>query len=255
MKRTPVFFVILLIPLFAFSQFEQKISVNLSGGIFSTFGAKTYMPDYGTTSEDEQPMQLSNYKPGLFTSLGIQYNLNRHISIQADVGIMYSNNWFYDDYDGVNYTHFAVWDDVNDILLAEGNNELSLFNIGVGLTPRYYLLPGKKINPFIFAGITMNFTSATFEDNEWQARHDHGLLDYDEDPDRANIENNTGIGFYPGIGLDFSLSDNIGFYLTSGLYYFLTNEENFYTPEQKENFSAITVQAGIKFSFLKSKDI
>ena len=101
----------------------------------------------------------------------------------------------------------------------------------------------------------MNITSTTFEDNEWNARRDHGMLEVDEDPDRANIENNTGIGFYPGIGLDFSLSDNIGFYLTSGLYYFLTDEENFYTPEQKENFSAITIQAGIKFSFLKSKDI
>jgi len=255
MKRTPAFFVILLLPFLGFSQFEQKISVNLSGGIFSTIGAKTYMPDYGTSAEDEQPTQLANYKPGLYASLGIQYNLNRHISIQADAGIMHANKWFFDDYDGVNYTHFAVWDDVNDILLAEGDNEFSLFNIGLGLTPRYYLLPGKKINPFIFAGINMNITSTTFEDNEWKARRDHGMLEVDEDPDRANIENNTGIGFYPGIGLDFSVSDHIGFFLTSGLYYFLTDEENFYTPEQKENFSAITVQAGIKFSFLKSKDI
>ena len=88
MKRIPVLFAFLLIPFLAFSQFEQKISVNLSGGIFSTVGAKTYMPDYGTSPEDEQPTQLANYKPGVYASLGIQYNINRHFSIQTDAGIM-----------------------------------------------------------------------------------------------------------------------------------------------------------------------
>lgn len=256
MRRGLILFVFLLIPLLVFSQFEQKISVNLSGGLFNTMGAKTYKPDYWTSSEDDQPTQFANYKPGVFTSLGVQYNLNRHVSLQADVGIMYTNKWFFDVYEGMNYTYYAIWDDITDELLAEGHNEFSLLNIGLGLAPRYYLLPGKKVNPFIFAGLTLNITSATYEDNEWQAFHDLDMLEPDDSgPDRAYIENNTGIGFYPGIGLDFSISDNIGFYLTSGFYYFLTSEDNFYTPEQKENFFAITVQGGIKFSFLKSKDI
>ncbi|MCK4749259.1 MAG: hypothetical protein KAT15_19535, partial [Bacteroidales bacterium] len=123
MKRTLTFLSIWLIPVISLAQFEQKISINLSGGMFSTFGTKTFMPDYGTSAEDEQPLQISNYEPGVFTSLGIQYNMNRHLSIQADVGVMYAGKWFYDDYDGHNYTGWAVWDPVTDELLAEGFNE------------------------------------------------------------------------------------------------------------------------------------
>ena len=45
MKRILSLLAISLIPMLALSQFEQKISVYLNVGMFSTFGAKTFMPD------------------------------------------------------------------------------------------------------------------------------------------------------------------------------------------------------------------
>jgi hypothetical protein len=82
------------------------------------------------------------------------------------------------------------------------------------------------------------------------------MLDPDDSgPDRANIEDNTGLGLYPGIGLELNVSDRIGFHIIAGYYYILLKEDRFYVPEQNENLNAITIQAGIRFSFLKSKDL
>jgi len=82
----------------------------------------------GSLEEDREPRQIANYKPGISATIGIQYNLSRHISIQADAGIMKANKWFYDIYDGHNYTGWAVWDPVTYDLLAEGENELTMQN-------------------------------------------------------------------------------------------------------------------------------
>jgi hypothetical protein len=256
MKKWFLPFIFFLVPLLVSAQFEQKISITFSGGAFITTGAKDYMPDYGSSPEDMEPFQMPNYLPGFVTTFGIQYNLNRHLSFQGDVGFLYSGDWFFDIGQGVNYTEYRIWDPVTDDLLAKGNNELTLLNIGIGITPKYYLLPEKRLNPYIFNSFSLNLTSTTFDDNEWQAYYDLDMLDPDDtEPDRANIENNTGFGLYPGIGLEFNVNDRIGFNISSGYYFILLNEENFRMPEQNENLNAISLQAGFKFSFLKSKEI
>ena len=103
MKKWILPFIFFLVPLLVSAQFEQKISITLSGGVFTTIGAKDYMPDYGSSPEDREPFQMSNYLPGFVTTFGIQYNLNRHLSFQVDVSIMYSGGWSYDIGEG-NYT-------------------------------------------------------------------------------------------------------------------------------------------------------
>jgi len=259
MKKQCILSLLLLVPLALHSQFEQKISVSLSGGLFFTLGASTYRPDYWSSSEDDQPRQISNYQPGADAMLGIQYNLNRHISIQLDGAVLYSGQWYYEE-DGISVLYYNIDDPDNDeISLASGDNELTLMNIAIGITPKYYIRPGKRVNPFLFAGFSLNFTSTSFKDNEWQAYSDLGLLDiHDPDgdgPDRANIESNSGIGFFPGIGLDLALGDRLSLFLLSGVHLVLLNEENFYTPEQHENLNAFSAQAGIRVSFVKSKDL
>lgn len=239
------------------AQFEQKISITLSGGAFSTVGTKTYMPEFYSQPEDREPLQMPNYKPGFVSSLGLQFNLNRHLSFQGDVSILYSGSWFYNVGGGENYTEYRIWNpDNEDILLAKGNNELTLLNVGIGITPKYYLSPGKKVNPYVSCGFSLNLTSTTFDDNAWQAYHDLDMLDPDDSgPDRANIESNTGLGLYPGIGLEFNMNDRIAFLVSAGYYYILLNKEEFYVPEQNENLNAVILQAGLRLSFLKSKDI
>jgi opacity protein-like surface antigen len=245
------------VPLVISAQFEQKISISISGGAFSTVGTKAYMPDYGSLPEDMEPFQMPNYLTGMAASIGFQFNLNRHLSFQGDLSILYSGSWFYDIGEGVNYTEYRIWDpDNEEILLAKGNNELTLLNVGIGITPKYYLLPGKTLNPYIFSSFSMNLTSTTFDDNEWNAYRDlHMLEPGDDEPDRANIESNTGFGLCPGVGLEFNVSDQIGIHISAGYYYILLKEENFHAPEQNENLNAVTIKAGLRFSFLKSKDI
>jgi hypothetical protein len=257
MKKKTVLLLLLLVPLALHSQFEQKISVNLSGGMFTTMGASVYQPDYWASSEDDIPLQISNYKPGPDAMLGIQYNLNRHFSIQVDVGVLFSGSWYFDVGEDINYTEFWVWDpDDEEILLTSGENELTLKNIGIGITPKYYIRPGKKINPYLFAGISLNFTSTTFEDNYWAALKEFGLLDPPDDPpERANIEKNIGPGFFPGVGLDLALGDRFSLFLLSGIHVVMLKEGNFYTPEQQENLKALSAQAGIRVSFVKSKEL
>jgi hypothetical protein len=170
---------------------------------------------------------------------------------------MYSGSWFFDAGGGMNDTEFRIWDpDDDEVLLASGENEFSLKNIGIGIAPEYYLLPGKRVNPFFFAGISVNFTFNHLEDNEWAALKELGLLDPPDDPpERASIESNLGHGFYFGAGVDFSLGDQLSLFLLSTAHLVHLREKNFYTPEQHENLDALCFQGGVRMSLLKSKEL
>lgn len=258
MKCKSCLLIFLLLPVAAAAQFEQKLSLNLSGGMFTTFGSRTWMPDWGSMDEDREPSQIANFRPGYALSAGIQYNLNRHISLQLNGGVMFTDRWYYNDYEDHNYTEWAIWhpDELIDTLMAEGNNELSLKNIGFGLIPRYYLLPGKRVNPFVFLGLTVNHTSTTFEDNEWEAFRDLGMLDPDDSgPEGPYMGKNTGVGIHPGAGMEISLHDNVSFHLVAGYYFVFLQEKSFYVPEQHEHLHAVVLQAGISLSFLKSRNM
>jgi len=256
MKKKCILLFLLLVPLALHSQFEQKISVSLSGGMFYTMGASTYRPDYWSSPEDDAPLMMSNFKPGADVMLGIQYNLNRHISIQLDGAVHYAGQWYFEE-DGISVLYYNIDDPDNDeISLASGENELMFTNIAIGITPKFYFRPGKRVNPFLFAGINLNLTSTTFKDNEWAALKEHGLLDPPDDPPEQAFDlQNTGPGFFPGIGLDLALGDRLSLFLLSGYRLVLLKEDNFYTPEQHENLNALSVQAGIRVSFIKSKDL
>ena len=245
----------MFLPGIIMAQFEQKLSINLSAGSFKTLGPKTFIPDYAP--EEREPLQMSNFQPGFLGNAGIQYNMNRHLSLCTDLIFMYSGNWNYRKKEGGNWFDFQLYQyDTTDILLAEGSNELTLLNLSLGFTPKYYILPGKKFNPYIFTGITYNYTKSAFSDNYWKARRDFNMLAPDDTgPSNDYLEKNTGIGFHPGLGVEYSLSDNIGFYISAGYYFIHLRTENFKSESRKENLHAINVQGGIRFSFLKSKEL
>lgn len=245
MKKGLVSILIILIPVLSTAQFEQKVSINLSAGIFKTFGKKLGQYD---------PMQMPNYKPGLVSNAGFQFNLNRRLSVITDFGILYAGGWSYSEGSNDDYLHYTVFDGAT--LVAEGMNYLNLFSFSIGITPKYYLLPDKKWNPYFFAGINLNFTSAKFTNNQWQDAYDHGVLPPDDTgPYDPFLEKNIGIGFDPGIGIEFAPNDKIGFYLSSGYYLILLKDENFKSQSLEENFNAFFFQLGVRFSFLKSKDL
>lgn len=256
MKKLIVITGILLFPLSLNAQFEQKVSFNISAGIFKSIGTKTYTPQWASSGDEYEPFQMPSYRPGVYINGAFQFNINRHLSLEASIGYMYSSSWFYDMYENTNYLYYSVYDTINDILLAEGENELNFSNLSVGLAPKYYLFPGKKFNPYLFVGININFTKAEYTDNNWQALKDLDMLDPDDTgPDNPFLEKNTGIGLNPGLGVEYSLNDKIGFFLSAGYYFILLDKSNFKTPEQVENFNSLFFQAGIRFSFLKSKEL
>lgn len=255
MKKQTLLLLMVLIPLITRAQFEQKLSINLSAGTFKPIGTKTFLPEWA--SEDErEPLQMPNYRQGVLGNVSFQFNINRHLSVDADLGIIYSGQWYYNIYDDVNYLDFAIYDSITDELLADGSDELTIMNISLGLAPRYYLLPGKKINPYIFAGLSINYTKCEFNDNQWQAYHDLGMLEPDDSgPSNDYLEKNVGFGLYPGIGAEYTISDNIGIFISAGYYLILLKKENFKTTSREENFNSVNLQAGIRLSFLKSKNL
>ena len=258
MKKQVLSLLVMFISLFVNAQFEQKLSINLSAGTFKTIGPKTFHYSWDTDPNAFDPLQMPNFRSGFLGNISLQFNMNRHLSLNADLGLMYSGKWYYSRYDdGVNYLDFQLYQyDSTDVLLEEGSNEMSLSNLSVGIAPKYYLLPWKKINPYFFTGITINFTNVTFTDNYWQARHDNDMLDPDDTgPYNDFLEKNFGIGFHPGFGAEYSLSDNIGFFISAGYHLILLNKENFKEQDREENFHSINLQGGIRFSFLKSKNL
>jgi hypothetical protein len=245
-KILPLVFI--LSPILLNAQFEQKVSINFSVGGFKTIGYE--MGEY-----EYDPLQMPHYRPGIIAEAGFQYNISRRISVMAAAGIMYSGSWSFmiGDYD---YLHYTISDPETEDILAEGLNELNLFNFSIGVYPKYYLLPSKKWNPYIFAGLNINFTQANYTDNWWIDANDLDQLPPDDTgPYSPFLEKNTGIGFIPGIGIEYSRSDRFKLTFTSGYYLIELNEENFKNQYVIEDFNAFFLQIGVRLSFLKSKNL
>jgi opacity protein-like surface antigen len=256
MKKLTITTGILLVSLLLNAQFEQKMSLSLSAGVFKTVGTKTFTPQWATGSEDFETYQMPNYRPGISVNGVLQLNISRHFSLGLDAGYMHSGSWFYKTPEGDNLLHYSMCDTITDEILAEGENELNLTNISIGLIPKYYFYPRENLSLFLFAGLNINFTKAEYQDNEWQDSKKLGLLDPDDTgPWDPYLENNTGLGASTGFGAEYDLSDNIGFYFSAGYQFISLDEKNFKTADQAENFHTLNFQAGIRLSFLKSKKL
>ncbi len=86
-----------------------------------------------------------------------------------------SSYWFYDRSDAGsgphNFLHYEIASDTMSFtLLAIGENELFLTNLVAGIDPRYYFRPGKKLNPYLFAGFNISLLDVHFE-NSGQSEH------------------------------------------------------------------------------------
>jgi len=248
MKRSFLLVTVLLIPLIANSQFNQKISINLSAGIFKTFGEK-YSESFGA-------FQMPNYLTGFAGNAGFQFKLGNHFAMLADFGALLTGRWNYSTPDKENYLSWTVNDPVTDEVLEEGEDYLDLHNWAVIVKPKLYLLGDKKWNPYFFTGISLNWTRCWFENNLWYAMKKWGQIAPEEtEPWNDNLEENFGIGFNPGLGMEFSPGKMMHFYVETGYYFISLKEENFKDPARVENFNSFVLQAGIRINFIKSKDL
>lgn len=153
----------LLFPIIASAQFEQKITINGSG-------AYVY-PDLGE--------ELTSYSNGFGIEGGLQFNVNRNISLYGAARFYY--------------------------LFGSGDaTEAYYDNISFGGGAKLNLLPNFKINPFIFAEANLNLI--------W-------LEEYNWSDDYYDSDFGTSIGGLGGGGLDFIINDNFAIFIQSGVFY------------------------------------
>jgi opacity protein-like surface antigen len=248
MKNRFLLLGLFLLPALLSAQYEQKISVNLSAGGFKTFGNKY--------NEETGPMQMPNYKVGFAANGGIQFKIGEHFSVSAEFGIMMTNLWNYKTPDKDNWLYWTIDDTTTWQVLAEGEDYLDLRNYSISVKPKYYLGPGKKLNPYFYTGVNINWTGAWFENNLWAAQKKLGLLaPEDTEPYNDNLENSFGIGLNPGFGIEFSPGDQFHFYFETGYYLISLQKENFKDPAREENFNAVLFQVGLRLNFIKSKEL
>jgi opacity protein-like surface antigen len=245
MKKLIIFLFAFLVSCLANAQFEQKVSLNFSVGGFKTFGKAM-----GT----DDPMQMPHYRPGFTAGTELQYNMNRRLSVMINAGFMYSGSWYYKIGEG-NYLHYTITNST-DLVVAEGENKLNFLNFSIGVVPKFYLFTIKKWNPYIFAGIDINFTRANYTDNIWKDAKRLDMLPPDDTgPYSPFLEKNRGVGFLTGIGVGYNPAEKVSIFIESGYNEIMLHKENFKRTDLVENLNAIFFRTGIRLSFLKSKNL
>jgi hypothetical protein len=235
-------FALVLFTLTANAQFEEKMSVNIAIGTVAPTGDNDYYwsEDDGINFyEGYEPYIFSNYSAGFSFSGGIQYNFNRRFSVEGRLNTFYLWDWSYD----------IVYDDGTTETLGD-DFELGYWHLGLGIAPKYYLRPGKNINPYGFAELNVSFNDMfiTYED------YDQYGNSIEEEPFEI-FSGEIAFGTYFGLGIDLNIISNLGLFVQSGYYTtFLGSvmEEN---TGEFENFTAIRAEAGIKLNLFKSKQL
>lgn len=261
MKLLSLFFVIFMTCTQLSGQFEQKLSLNLSAGPFKTIGTPDYLPEGVTHDDAYEPTLMPNFKTGFSFSTGLQYNFNRHLSIEATFGMSTSSSWYFDFSDDssepFNYLYYEIYtDDVNYIVQESGENELYLTNIYFGLAPRYYFMPGRKFNPYLLAGFNITNLDVHFQNYEYEAYVDLGREDeYESNPVEHWQDYSTGMGLYAGIGTEYALGDKLGLFLQARYHFVPVRESDFSEQPNYFDYHSVELHMGIRISFLKSKDL
>jgi len=143
-------------------------------------------------------------------------------------------------------------------MLSSGLNEMSLLNLSLAVKPKFYLITESKLRPFLFAGLSINYTKAPFKDHYWDDCIRFGLNAPGDESPWPYLQKNIGLGINPGLGFEYAPTDKIAFWLASGINLILMNENNFPYDSRdniKGNLSSFHVNAGLRFNILKSKDI
>jgi hypothetical protein len=244
------------------AQLEQQLSVNISGGYFNTAGWTGWEPEGWYTGAPYEPTLMPNFTSGVSVAAGIQYNFSRHFSVEFRLGFQYSSGWYYDySEDGqeeFNYLYYEIYEDeISYVVAIRGENYMDLGNYHLGIAPRYYFLPGRRVNPFLLAGININNTDVYFDNREYQAYVDLGREDeYTGSEGLTNwFDYQVGIGVLAGIGAEMALSDFLGIFIQADYHFVPMREGSIYYPEDYAHFHGINLHLGVRISFLRSKEL
>lgn len=234
------------------AQFEQKFSLDVGLGMILPVGPADYL--YTEDGVEETiPYIMSNFGLGFSFMGGVRYNFNRTFSVGATIRILDCWNWYYEAYDEAEdeyyyYLEFEGVDPNGDPVYWE--DYMGVWSVSLGLSPKVNFIPGSKFNPYLYLDVNVNYTDIGYQDNSPSA------ISLPDEGFKNILESSVGLGFYPAVGVDFSINENIGMFLHGGYSFIKLNEEDFWDAGyESENFQMIKVEVGMKFSFLKSKTL
>jgi hypothetical protein len=263
------------------AQFEQKFTLNFSVGGAFPFGEEDYVGYhresfrnyYGEIEEKHlvtlDPYIMSNFFTGGSFTAGVQYNINRRLSIGGNIGFYTMWDWYYavEYYDFYQQkeveTSFNEWHIFNPEnpgeVIASGEDQFNLYNLWIGFFSKYHILPGRTINPYLFAEVSGNYTDLQFVNKRQETLDELDLTPdefvYDPSFDQM-LEQSFGLGLYPGLGFDIRISENIGLFFQGGYSMIILNKDDLDEAKlEPENLTTIRVDIGAKISFLKSKNL
>ena len=251
MKKYTVFYLILFIPFLCYGQFEQKVTFSCSAGFCSpqalltgynstdpstkkTFAGYQYTDAYGV--KYDRPYIFENFSSGAFFNAGVQYNLNRHLSMGGKIKPLYLFNWDH----GKN---------------VYPNIDMTLFNLGLAANTKYRLIPSSKVCPYIYLEGSLNYTTLSFKYNMSGTTF---ITKPQQQP--AFLNSSLGFGVNPAFGLELNLNDHLGLYLQAGYNYIFIDDKNFNAVYydghlEQEDFRTIYIEIGLNFSFIKSSNL
>jgi hypothetical protein len=167
-KRTlHIILFLLVVSVSAFSQLEQKFTLNFSVGMVNPFGESDYVLSniessaFTGTFAQPSPYLFSNFGAGAIFTGGIQINYNRRFSLAFNGNFFTIRKWAYDyeftimTPDPVTTSGSALgWtitetdidpDSPTDAVVASGENRLTMYNIAVGAMPKFHIFPRQTI--------------------------------------------------------------------------------------------------------------
>lgn len=249
---------LLLTALPASAQFEHKLSITGSGGLFKNIGKSDY-PAPNDMVEPTIPYLMPHYEMGYLLNGGFQYNLNRNISFGVKAGYLRSAYWWYDIYDEneddiYNFLGWIIWDPVTGDAVVEDADYYTLNVLQYGLTAKYYLIPWKKFHPYVYAGFNRNHITVRFFDKQYESFQNLGRGDeHPEDNSWTLLDNYISYGLSVGTGLEYTLSDRLRFYLLAVNTTVWIEDKGLYERVEVANMNTLSLELGVRFSFLKSK--
>jgi len=278
MKSTYITYVLAILLILTssniFAQFENKVTLNVSLGAIQPVGQREYIyqsQNGAYLNTWLMPYLFSNFdRGGAFTG-AVMFNLNRTFSLGVGVTMERIGNWEYIDEYTMNgervENNFLSWNITQESsILDEGVNELNMYNLGIGVFPRINMAYGKRFNPYVFVEVTFNYTDINYIDNRRNSWIELGGSEQDYDiwynsltsPSayKNTPQRSFGIGLYPGIGFDYNINSNIGIFVHGGYSFISINKADLEDANlEPENFTSAKIEVGLKFSFLRSKDI
>jgi hypothetical protein len=105
-------------------------------------------------------------------------------------------------------------------------------------------------------GFNISILDVYFDNYEYKALEALGREDeYETNPAEQWHDRTIRMGFNTGFGAEYVLGDNLGLFFQARYYFVHLDEFDFYDEPTYEHYHSLELHLGVRFSFLKSKEL